>query len=107
MSTREWCRGTTWGGRMGLVRCGNYATRDGYCGVHHPDAQAKRRAATLARQQARLKVGMNRAAQRARDREDAARWRFFLSTAAARLGLDGQTIASRVSRWMKERGPDT
>lgn len=40
----EKCKGHIDGGRQGLVDCYYHAARDGYCGIHHPDAVARRRA---------------------------------------------------------------
>lgn len=37
------CKGTRWDGWR-WIGCGNPAKRDGYCGIHHPDAAAKRKA---------------------------------------------------------------
>ena len=56
MTTR--CTGSVWvDSRMGHAPCSNRATRDGFCGIHHPDAVAKRRA----------KSDQHYAAQRVRD----------------------------------------
>ena len=39
------CAGSVWvDSRMGRAACSARATRDGFCGIHHPDAVAKRKA---------------------------------------------------------------
>lgn len=67
MTDRAWCKARADGGRRGLVPCGKRATRDGWCGTHHPDAVAARRArsdARIAAQMAHDKAKFARTAQR-------------------------------------------
>lgn len=44
------CIGNVFDG-LHYVRCSKRATRDGRCGIHHPDAEARRRAKSDARWQ--------------------------------------------------------
>lgn len=41
---KESCKATVSRGLVSGSRCGNIATRDGYCGFHYPDAVARMRA---------------------------------------------------------------
>lgn len=47
-----WHQSGNWGR---TYQCGKKATKDGYCGTHHPDAVAKRRVAGIARLDAERK----------------------------------------------------
>ena len=47
------CQAKVWGGYR-MIACSVTATRDGWCGTHHPDAVAKRKAASRARTQERM-----------------------------------------------------
>ena len=38
----KWCKGKSYHGRLGWGGCGNRASRDGFCGIHHPDAVKRR-----------------------------------------------------------------
>ena len=44
MTEGERCKADAYGSAWRSVRCSRRATRDGYCGQHHPDAVAARHA---------------------------------------------------------------
>jgi hypothetical protein len=50
----ERCKAESYHERTGFLPCINDAVRDGYCGVHHPDSVAKRKAKADARYAAKL-----------------------------------------------------
>ena len=70
----ERCKGTAWnpsgqvrgGGRE--VGCSKPATRDGWCGTHHPDAVAKREARVEAERKVQAERDRARWAREARNR---------------------------------------
>lgn len=69
-SEKPWvgCKQRRWG-VWNEVSCGKRATRDGYCGTHHPDAKARRDAKRAERWQAENAL---LAKQRERERHERA-----------------------------------
>lgn len=72
--TNERCQGQVFHA-SGMVRgwgrhiqCSKRATKEGYCGIHHPDAVAKRQAATEERLKAESERLTDRWKREARDR---------------------------------------
>lgn len=84
-----------------VVRCSRRATRDGYCGQHHPEAVAARRAKRDAKWAA--KEAADAMAQwNARQDRDRNIVRDFLAWARANVNVpmqDVDTIKDAVDRW--------
>jgi len=64
----ERCKKELWPG-WHTYQCENKAKRDGWCGIHHPDAVAKRRAKSDAKYKAQREDFVATQAVAARDRE--------------------------------------
>jgi len=90
MTSKELCQATCWkAGAWRPVRCSKAATREGYCGTHHPDAVAKRDAERTARQDAEME-----SYRRDRAREQARRDLMTAALQAPALSLSVAMLAA-------------
>lgn len=86
------CPAQMFGGRSTSWQCRNAPTRDGWCGVHHPDAEARRRAKSEAKYAAWRK---ERDAADARYKERSRRADAYDDLVAALRSIAGNTCCDR------------